>query len=351
MNNYYKTFRTKGTDRDELNKQTLYKLYKRPKKESTQPHYDTHIAEDNTHQADLLYMPVDDGYRYALVIVDIGTGRVEAEPLKSRTADVVRDAFKTIYTDKKRGLRFPKLLQVDDGGEFKGECEAWLESKGVLLRHGKAGRSRQQAVVEKLNGDIARSLFMRMTAEELLNNEKSVEWIQDLPVVIKALNEEREHEADVNHKYGDPIVSKGDEDLLEAGTKVRIMLDKPRELLGVKLSGKFRMGDIRWNPKIYSVETFLFVPEQPVMYRLNELKYVQFTREQLQVVGEEDMPPVSVLRKWKVERIVDKAKRNGRVVYLVKWAGFSESDNTWEPRAKLLIDVPSLVKDYEHEAK
>ena len=350
MNKYYQTFRTKGLPANELDKQLIHNLYKRPAKEKQyQPHYDTHIAEDNTHQADLLYLPNDDGYKYALVITDIGTGRVEAYPLKSRDANAVKQAFKAIYEDKKRGLGFPKLLQVDDGSEFKAECRIYLESHGVFIRHGKPGRSRQQAIVEKLNGDIAKSLFMRMTAEELLNNEQSTEWKEDLPVIIKALNEEREHEADTEHEYGDPEVNPNEE-LLAPGTKVRIQLDKPRELLGQKLSGKFRKSDIRWNPKIYTIETFHIIPEQPILYNVNELKYVRFTRPQLQVVNTEELlPPVSVLRKFKVETILKKAKKNGRVVYLVKWKNYDDSHNTWESRIKLLHDVPTLVHGFDHK--
>ena len=355
MNNnkdFYKTFRTKGIDKDFLKKQTLYNLYKTPKKEGKyMPHYDIYINEDDTHQADLLYMPNDNGFLYALVIVDISTSRVEAEPLKHRDALTVRDAFKKIYEDKKRGLTFPRLLQVDDGSEFKAECRQYLESKDVIVRAGKAGRSRQQATVESLNGEIAKSLFMRMSAEELLNNEKSTEWVDDLPIIIKALNEEREHKADINHKYGDPLINPNEGILLE-NTKVRVQLDKPKEILGQKLSGKFRKTDIRWSPKIYNIETFHIIPEQPILYNLKELKYVQFTRPQLQVVDDdEEMPPVKVLRKFKVEKIVDKAKKNGVIVYKVKWENYDDTHNTWESRTKLLKDIPNMVKEFDLKNK
>ena len=127
-------------------------------------------------------------------------------------------------------------------------------------------------------------------------------------------------------------------------------MDKPRELLGQKLSGKFRKSDIRFDPKVYTINSFHLIPEQPVMYSLNELKYVQFTRPQLQVVqSDEEMPPVSVLRKFKVERILDKAKKNGRVVYLVKWLNYPDSANTWETRLKLINDVPDIVSEFEKQ--
>ena len=39
----------------------------------------------NTHQADLLYLPEDGGYKFALCVVDVASRYKEAEPLKTRT--------------------------------------------------------------------------------------------------------------------------------------------------------------------------------------------------------------------------------------------------------------------------
>ena len=48
---------------------------------------------------------------------------------------------------------------------------------------------------------------------------------------------------------------------------------------------------------------------------------------------------------YTVERIVDKRRKNGKIEYLVKWEGFSESVNTWEP--KIYLDCDQLVAEYE----
>ena len=48
-----------------------------------------------------------------------------------------------------------------------------------------------------------------------------------------------------------------------------------------------------------------------------------------------------------VQRIVNKRRRNGRNEYLVKWKGYPNSANTWEPEGNL--DCKRLVTKYEEE--
>jgi len=52
---------------------------------------------------------------------------------------------------------------------------------------------------------------------------------------------------------------------------------------------------------------------------------------------------------YSVEKILEKRLRHGKVEYLIKWEGYPDSENTWEPQANL--DCPDIIKAYEDAQK
>ena len=41
----------------------------------------------------------------------------------------------------------------------------------------------------------------------------------------------------------------------------------------------------------------------------------------------------------------------GKIHYLVKWKGYSKAKSTFEPRVKLIKDIPEMINDFEKNFK
>ena len=357
---FYKYFSSKQYTKlqnDKIKQQELFGLFKTPKKDKpNEVPKNMNIHPKTVFQADVLYMPEDPAtkYKYILVVVDTANGQTDGIPLLTRDTVEVVEAFKEAF--KKLGT--PSFIQVDSGSEFLKDVKRFFKDNKIAVKTSKVGRSRQVSYAENRNEIITKALFMRMTAQELLTNESSLEWVDDLKHVLKAINQEairtfNEKKKRIE-KYDEPIFTKGNEDLLQFDEKVRIQLDKPVDVMNRKLHGNnFRATDIRWSTQVYHVFNIILQDGQPPMYIValdNKPLPVGYTRNQLQVVEGLEKPPNTVIRakpkpvietetrgkpkqpivtetrgKPKqpiVTEIVGKRMLNNRVQYLTKFEGF-----------------------------
>ena len=368
---YYKSFGLdKSISRSFMKKQVLNKLFEIPKKEKETPHF-YNFEEDNTHQADILFLPHDvvgkKTYAYALIIVDIATGDTDGEPLELRigwkgpTSKDVADAIVKIY--KRKNLSTPKLLITDSGKEFLDiPFQNFLKKNGIGWKKAIGGRHRQVAMVERRNYTIGRAIMMRQFAESMITQKETRHWVHFFHELIKHVNERFHHDPyndeDLFKKFGDPW--KETQHILPLNTVVRVVLTEPKDFKERGVKGHFRAGDQRWTQETFKINGYVFDPHSPVLYKLNQKlkphEHVAYTRKQLQVVApnEEDVSAhhlglkMSDDSEFAIKKLIDKRVHGKTTEYLVWWLGYPKTDSLWLVKSKI---PKAFVQAYESNNK
>ena len=284
-----------------LKKQAIWQIYLPAPRYVPRPKFDV-ATPNEVHQADLLYLPHDRvakrTYKYALTVVDVASRFKEAEPLASKGAAEVAEALSRIY--KRSPLKWPKLLQVDPGKEFMGAVGQLLANHGVSVRRGRVDVHRDQGIVERFNRTLAEKLFGHQYAQEMLLplEQRSSEWVAQLPAVVAALNGEvtrligkRPSEAirrkAVSARPAAPARRPVgfEEQKLHSGVGVRYLY-QPGELEG----GRRRATDPTWSLNVHRLERSVTKTGEPIVYYLDGPPR-GFVREELQVVPPDTQSP------------------------------------------------------------
>jgi hypothetical protein len=319
----------------------ISKLYQRPIKETNDNMPKFQILEPNYLQnADTLYLPEDTykgkKYKYLLVVTDAYNKRMDAEPYTNLKQDSheVLDALKKIY---KRGIvKYPKILVFDNGNE-NGDIylKKYLHEHKINMRFMQAGRYRQIASVKASKRKLASVLFRFMANEELLTGEVSRNWVQEVPDLVEAINENL---PPPNTEIPEKLLStKFSGKMLPIGARVRVLLDRPRDTVkGNLMSGNFRSTDIRWDPNVRRIENILLKPGQVPLYLVSDDgdKLVARTKNQLQLVKRNERPPdIKYIRGDPeyaiIHTIKDYRKHERKDEYLVGFKGYDHTHDRW----------------------
>ena len=189
-----------------------------------------------------------------------------------------------------------------------------------------------------------------------MTGQPSTEWVDDFYDIVNAVDTKWARNPP-EIPVGLPKITKN-EQLLSEGTKVRVKLEDPISVLGQKLHGKFRTGDIKWDPRIRIIKKLILSPDQPPTYLLDgphgrlKVSRCAYTKKQLQVVGNNERPPPDTVvrgnpRYYIPERILNQRVRRvrgrNRLEYLIKWKHYPEDKSTWEPADNIQEDAPGLI--------
>lgn len=134
------------------------------------------------YQADLVDMiklsKFNKGFKYYLAVIDTFSKMGYAEPLKTKKAVEVRDAFERIL---ERSNVVPKLLQTDQGTEFfNKDFGKLMEKHGI--NHYNTWTDKKAAIVERWNRTIKEKLW------RLFTEKNTVNWIDMIQDVVEEYN-------------------------------------------------------------------------------------------------------------------------------------------------------------------
>ena len=308
-------------------------------KEIKRPKYFTKVKDIVPHQenfnfmADLLIMPkTKEGFKYLLVVVDLGNDEFDIEPMKNKEAKTALDSLKKMF--KRKYLKIPKYtLATDDGSEFKSVFQKYLYDNSIFHKVALPNRHSQMSNVESLNKQLGRLFIGYMNKMEEETGKSFNEWTDIIEIIRKDLNVYRKKKTINPYKQKFQVFDSIKEPKFKVGDIVYRQSDVPLNALGKQQPTKtFRTGDYRYDmiPKKIT-QILYFGGDVPYRYMLEGISRASYTENQLIKSDEKET-------KYKVKQIIGKRTRNKQIQYLVWWDKYLKKDATWETKAKLIED-------------
>jgi hypothetical protein len=301
------------------------------------------LIEDTNFMCDLVTLPTTKkGFKLLLTVCDLANDDFDMEPLKNKTPEEIVKAFKVI--EKRKYLGMPMNLTSDNGTEFKGAFEKYLDDNDVYHRVTMPYRHTQTANIENLNRQIVRLLFGYMNKKEVETGRDYNEWTDVVDTIRVELNKIRHKDLPKfntdNYPSIEPPTKKPE---FEIGQLVHHKLFYPKNALGQKQStAQFREGDYRWSSDSRPIENIFVKSDEPMFrYQLKGMNYVSFYPNELMLSNEKD-------EKINVKKIIGKKKVGKSIHYHVWFQGDLKKNAVWLPKSQLLEDgLDNYIDDYE----
>ena len=194
---------------------------------------------------------------------------------------------------------------------------------------------------------------MKQNDNELDTGVTDRRWVDLLPKIMKAYNAYvTKNQPSVKERIEDldTVKCSGSScKLLEEGTRVHVILDKPKDVAsGKRLHGKFRSSDLRFEERVRTITKVGLKQSQPPLYTVSGIGNALYTREQLRLADSKEKIDDHE-KKYIISKLVRRFKKNGRIQFEVMWRGYENT--SIEPRSHLMTQVKDMVLQYEKEHK
>jgi hypothetical protein len=246
-------------------------LFEKPLPVKTHSSIKNNISMPNyLYQADTLYLPTQAfGYKYCLVVVDVANSKCDAVPLKAKDENAILNGFKKLF--KQDILKYPIIMQMDSGSEFKNAViKNYFKDLQISIKYTLTNRHKQNSMAENRNKQIANLILTYQSLLEAQTKKVKKNWVEYLPKVIEHLNKTLPKPIKRNYLHGDINCKNNECELLNIGDKVYHILDYPKDGLGKKQKGVFRVGDRRWDDKPLTIGNIILSTYNPPLYVLNK---------------------------------------------------------------------------------
>ena len=310
---------------------------------------------DFNFMADTLHLPeTKEGFRFLLVIVDLGTNEFDIEPLKGNSKSTITDiealkAMETIF--KRKWLKKPEgSIRVDSGNEFKGAFQKYCYDNNILIRRALPGRHKQLANIDALCNQLGRLFNGYMNHKEQQTRRVYKEWTDILETVREDLNNIRKvkkHITPFEVPLSHVVLT---DNKYKVGDKVFRKLEKPKDALGKNQpTSNFRTGDFRYELKPREIIRVLPYPTQ-FRYLLQGVKNCSYTEAELKPAQDIQAPKqydTKGREVYSIKDIIGKKIIKKQIHYKIWFEGEKKSESQWISEKDLIEDgLQDELEDY-----
>lgn len=281
-----------------------------------------------------------DNYKYIFTAIDLFSKKVYATAL---------------YTKDKAYLGLIDLIdkmddhissiRSDNGTEFTNEkFTDILEENNIKQVLSRPHAPQSNGNIERFNGTIKKLIKMYMKS----NN--TYDWVKVLPQLIDNYNNSVNS---VTKKIPNDITV-DDHKEIENNIKESVTKERSQDTIKFNVNDRVRIkleipnddGEL-WSKKIYKI-----IEVNKPKTRVSSVYYSllgirkRFYNNDLQLINSVENK-INEEEEFVVSRIIRPYMQNNKQYYLIKWKGYSDKYNTYEPRNRLMEDIPKLINRFE----